>query len=341
MVSNDIPCIISVCLVGLLMSQAQGQEGVIKTAETDSPIQNPIYLEQGDSKGGITTVNFFPPQRSMFPDHSPGRVNPLPKSKPTWPKSSLEETPVEADPFEPVEPPLPWVWGGIGFRAIPTGQKMAPNGVFYKPVFSIDLELNIALCDLRTVYLFSATRFWGQKAGENITNSSQGDFDFSKRQFDLSGGLAWNYWHNWEARAFVYSYNNLNRGTSLAFPDGYNDGVGISNRWYYFDDNFFGVGYLPTKELIGNDGSDFKPSWFMESNIWVPIVGQKCQGYWASSLIAQRPGEARLFYNDVGVATRVCKKCPQLEFRTGSEITTDLVIGKTYALYYLGVFVPF
>jgi hypothetical protein len=61
------------------------------------------------------------------------------------------------------------------------------------------------------LYLFSDGRFWGQKASPGVTNASQGVFDFSKRELDPDGGLAWNYLGPWQARAFAYSFNNLNR----------------------------------------------------------------------------------------------------------------------------------
>lgn len=298
--------------------------------------------ENNEPTSGIQQANFFPPPRHLFPDNTPGRVNPIPGAIPNQIPSLI--------PFEDLEPkdlhqatdaPLPFVWGGVGFKAIPTGTKMGPNGVEFDPVFTLEMELNIALCESREVYIFTQSRFWGQKAAPGITNASQGNFDFSKREFDLSGGLAWNYWRTMEARVFAYSYNNLNRGYSLSAPYGYKDGVGISNRYYYLGNNFFGAGYLPTKELIGNNGEPFKPSWFLENSIWVPIYGPRYQGYWGTSLIGQRSGDARLFYNDLGVSAACFKKLPTLEFRTGTEITTDLVAGNTLAFYYLGLYVPF
>ena len=188
----------------------------------------------------IQQVGFYPPQRSLFPDTSPGRL-----AGEEW-ENSVEDGPVRNA--------IPMVWGGVGARIIPVGQKMAPNGVGFDPLFSLDLELNIALCHDRSVYLFSATRFWGQKAAPNITNSSQGPFDFSKREFDLTVGAAWNYWRTLEIRGFVYSYNNLNRGRndsefSASRPYGYNDGGAVEHRWYYFD-SCFGWVTPPPKNLL-------------------------------------------------------------------------------------------
>ena len=64
-----------------------------------------------------------------------------------------------------------------------------------------------------------------QEPGLGITNSSQGNFDFSKREFDFNAGLAWNYFDRLELRASAYSAGNLNRGLSLTSPSGFKDGV--------------------------------------------------------------------------------------------------------------------
>ena len=70
--------------------------------------------------------------------------------------------------------------------------------------------------------------------------------------------------------------NNLNRGTSHAFPDGFKDGIAVENRFYlgaaYADmgspgydqarANFLSVGFLPSKSLVGGQGEDFKPAAF-------------------------------------------------------------------------------
>ncbi len=279
----------------------------------------------------IQPTSFYPPQRSLFPDTSPGRL-----AGEEWDYSEVDG---------PIKSGLPLVWGGLGARIIPVGQKMAPNGVLFDPLFSLDLELNIALCHDRSVYLFSATRFWGQKSAPNITNSSQGAFDFSKREFDLTVGAAWNYWRTLEIRGFVYSYNNLNRGRndsefSASRPYGYNDGGAVENRWYYFDSCFLGIGYAPTKELIGNNGLTFQPGWFLTSSIWAPLWNEKNQLYWNASLIGENTGTARMFYCDIGYACVPFACLPRLEFRTGTEVWCDLSYN-TLATYYLGLDIPF
>ena len=82
------------------------------------------------------------------------------------------------------------------------------------------------------VYLFIDTEFWGQRATPGVTNANQGVLDFSKREYDFTTGVAWNYAGAFEARAFAYSFNNLNRGDSATTPIGYTDGVGLENRYY-------------------------------------------------------------------------------------------------------------
>jgi len=71
------------------------------------------------------------------------------------------------------------------------------------------------------------------KAGAAVTNGNQGSFDFSKREFDLTLGLAWNYYSALELRVLGYAFNNLNRGISPISPEGYNDGFGLENRYYF------------------------------------------------------------------------------------------------------------
>ncbi len=287
-----------------------------------------------ESPAKIQEANFFPPQRFLFPGTKPESTASPPRLMPSQPFPALTYANYALAP-------LKLVWGGIGLRIIPTGTKMAPNGVGYDPLFTVDIELNIYLSKSRDIYLFTQSRFWAQKSGKGVTNPHQGSLDFSKRQYDLSGGFAWDYWKNLEARIFAYSYNNLNRGDSYSSPSGYKDGVGLSNRFYYHGTNFFGAGYLPSKNLIGNNGKKFKPSWFMENSIAIPIHDPRYKVYCGSSLIGERSGKARLFYNDIGVGAAFFSKIPALEFRTGAEITTDFIANKTLGFYYLGAFLSF
>lgn len=298
---------------------------------TPEPVNNDPTVQIENPE--IEQTGFFPPERSLFPDTSPGRLM----------GNGMAISPED----DAVTGGLPWVWGGVGARAIPTGQKMAPNGVMYNPVFSLDLELNMSICKDRSVYLFSAARFWGQRAMPGFTtNSNQGSFDFSKRQLDFTVGAAWNYWRTLEIRGFAYSYNNLNRGSMINSPisntksSGYNDGAAVEHRWYYFDSCFLGVGYAPTKELIGNDGLTYKPGWFLTSSIWAPLWDERNQVYWNSSLIGENTGSARMLYCDVGYACVPFLCLPRLEFRTGTELWCDLTC-KTLATYYIGLDVPF
>ena len=75
-------------------------------------------------------------------------------------------------------------------------------------------------------------RLWGQRGEDGVTNGRDGFLGTSKREFDLAGGAAWNYTGFWELRAFGYTQNNLNRGTDLVTPSGFQDGFGLENRYY-------------------------------------------------------------------------------------------------------------
>src|SRR5208283_5132847 len=132
-----------------------------------------------------------------------------------------------ACPPEELERDGPTVWGIAGIRGFPAAEQVAPNGLEFTPLFTLDLDFNLWLWRSQGVYLFTDSRFWAQKAAPGITNASQGAFDFSKREFDLTIGTAWNYCSSWEARVFAYSFNNINRGNSQVSPSGFDDGVGL------------------------------------------------------------------------------------------------------------------
>jgi hypothetical protein len=246
------------------------------------------------------------------------------------------------DPRRAGDPGLPGTigpiaWGVIGLRGYAMGQQMAPNGEEFNPLFSLDTALNLWLWRDEGVYLFSDTRFWGQKAAPGITNSSQGAFDFSKREFDLDVGVAWNYYGNLEGRAFAYSFNNLNRGTSETHPSGYADGVGIEQRWYIggsypdlglpgFDvtrANFVSLGYYPTKDMIDLDGNVFKPGFFARAYLTYDVIDSRLYVYSDTQFIATRSFLAKIFDEDAGIALRPFQRIQNVEFRLGSENRWD------------------
>src|SRR5579883_2655448 len=148
-------------------------------------------------------------------------IVPAPDASPTCP-----------DEAAPAAAPRNTVWGVAGLRGSPEGLKTAPNGLQYHPNCSMDLDVNCWLWRSQGLYLFGDARFWGERSEDGVTNSRDGVLDTSKREFDLSGGAAWNYWGNWEARAWGYSFSNLNRGNSLVTPSGFNDGSCLENRYY-------------------------------------------------------------------------------------------------------------
>jgi hypothetical protein len=232
-------------------------------------------------------------------------------------------------------PPL--VWGLTGLRGYVYGDQTAPNGVEFKPLFSLDLNLNIWLWREQRLYAFTDDRFWGQRAAPGITNAAQGAFDFSKREFDLSTGLAWNYLDHLEARAFAYSFNNLNRGTSEVRPSGYNDGVGVENRWYVggtYDElgqpgfdvaraSFLSVGYYPTKDMVDADGNLFKPGLFARAYL-VQDLRECCYLYLDSQLIGEKSFTPKLLNLDGGIAVRPFSLPSHFEVRLGADGHYDL-----------------
>ena len=266
--------------------------------------------------------------------------------------SSERETPATQPADVDATAPGPLVFGFVGLRGFAFGQQTAPNGLEFNPLFSLDLDLNIWLSRQERVYAFADTRFWGQKAAPGITNSSQGVFDFSKREFDLDLGVAWNYYERFEARAFAYSFNNLNRGSSDVQPNGYNDGVGLENRLYIggtYDNlgrtgfdvtraNFLSLGYYPTKDMVDGDGNIFKPGPFARAFLTLDLTrDSRWYLYLDTQFTGARSFNAKLIDVDGGVAARPFSRLPYLEFRLGSEDTYDLQLHEIETSLYLAI----
>ena len=159
------------------------------------------------------------------------------------------------------------VWGILEMPFFAGGSRMAPNGVPFNPLFGLNFDFNVGLLPNKELYLFADNKFWAQRSGPGITNSKQGQFDFSKREYDFDFGLAWNYFNNYELRVSAYALNNLNRGDSLSSPFGFKDGIAVENRYYFGNADIYDVGrlsfvslgYLPSKSLVGGDGTEFHP----------------------------------------------------------------------------------
>jgi hypothetical protein len=249
------------------------------------------------------------------------------------------------------EPTVQAVWGLAGLRGYPVGEHVASNGVEFHQLFSLDLDFNLWLWPSQGLYYFMDSRFWGQKAAPGVTNPSQGAFDFSKREFDFFTGLAWNYHTSWEARAFAYSFNNLNRGDSSTSPSGFNDGVGLENRYYLgptyqdlgtsaFDQaraTFLSVGYYPSKSMVDGNGEQFSPGPFARAYLTWDLFGEQCYLFGDVQFLATRAFRPKLFNVDAGIAFRPFANVPRLEFRVGSEDVFDLQGDEWEVSTYLGV----
>jgi hypothetical protein len=242
-------------------------------------------------------------------------------------------------------------WGLVGLRAIPADLRVAPNGLEYHPNFSLDLNFNIWIWRTQGLYLFADARLWGQKNEFGVTNANDGIFATSKREFDLSGGAAWNYAGPWELRAFGYSYSNLNRGDNPVTPAGFSDGFGLENRYYLsreyaslgqagFDvtkASFLSFGYLPSKVMVGNDGQQFEPGMTLRAYLTYDVRNWPCYLFADAQYISERSFEPRLLLFDVGVAVRPFHNYQQWEFRVGTENTADVQAHKLNNLWYLSL----
>jgi hypothetical protein len=236
----------------------------------------------------------------------------------------------------------PEVWGFAGVRGIYAGTRMAPNGLAYNPLAAADLDLNIGLLPLKKLYLFSLTNFWLQRATDGQTH---GNWDFTKREFDVTVGAAWNYWGRLELRGFGYAYNNLNRGLSPLVPHDYNDGIGLENRYYLANTDIYDVsklgflsaGYLPTKTLVGGNGDDFRPGFFARAYVTCDLNFLGSYVFLDSQMICERAFVARLVSFDGGLALRPCPSLAGLEFRVGGTETLDVQVNVNRTLGYIAV----
>lgn len=186
--------------------------------------------------------------------------------------------------------PADGLWGDVGVGIYPfKGQKVAPNGLVYKPMFRLLADFNLGTADS---YFFATSAYYTEKPkpGET-TNKSQGAFDFTKRQIDLNVGYAFGVTENTEARFWLYSYGNINRGKDLNKPFGFKDGF-IGALRYYFNASTttqaeWESGYYVTKEMVDTRGTPYKPSAFTTANI-THLLGMGMRGYGKIHLLLER-----------------------------------------------------
>jgi hypothetical protein len=246
-------------------------------------------------------------------------------------------------------PPLEIAWGLAGLRIFADGPKIAPNGEEYHPSFSLDLDVNFWIWPSQGLYLFGDMRFWGERPEAGVTNGRDGGLGFSKRQFDLIGGPAWNYAGPWEARVFGYTLSNLNRGLDLATPYGGNDGFGVENRYYLSEEytrlghagfdiakaSFLSVGYYPTKVMIDNDGQTFQPGLMLRAYLTQDLWNWPAYAFGDVTFITERSMRPKLCLFDLGLAARPFTSCKHWEFRAGVENTGDFETHSVLNLWYV------
>jgi hypothetical protein len=246
-------------------------------------------------------------------------------------------------------------------RVFAAGPKVAPNGQEYHPSFSIDLDFNTWVWRGQGLYLFGDIRFWNERPEYGVTNGKDSGLGFSKRQFDLVGGPAWNYAGPWEARLYGYTLNNLNRGLNPVTPNGLNDGFAVENRYYLsreyarlghagFDvarADFLSAGYYLTKDWVGNDGKMFHPGLMLRAYLTRDLWDWPAYAFGDVTYLSEQPLRPKLLLFDVGVAARPFKNSQTFstwrnwEFRLGVENTADLPLRSVLNLWYGAVRVIF
>jgi hypothetical protein len=278
------------------------------------------------------------------PDNPAAVVSEVPPSTPELPATCAEAPPAEL-------PPLEVAWGLAGLRIFAAGPKIAPNGEEYHPSFSIDFDLNLWLWPSQRIYLFGDLRFWGERPENGVTNGRDGGLGFSKRQFDIIGGPAWNYAGPWEVRVFGYSLNNLNRGLDLVSPSGGNDGFAVENRYYLSPEyarlgrsgfdvaraDFLSVGYYPTKVMVDNDGATFQPGLMLRAYLTRDLWDWPVYVFGDATFLTKRSMAAKLLLFDYGVAARPFRSWQHWEFRLGAENTGDFETHSVLNLWYVSL----
>jgi hypothetical protein len=240
--------------------------------------------------------------------------------------------PAGAAPCPPPPAPVatgPTAWGVIGLTPLATGLSAAPNGQIFQPLLSLGSDINYGLLPNKQLYLFLANHFGVQRSATRGPGVSQ-------RVFDAAYGVAWNYWDSLELRVFGYALNNLNRGTSFTSPEGFKDGVGIANRYYFhYPDiyditrlGFVDVGYYPSQALVGNNGQSFKPSAFahlyLTESLPTPFTSFL---YGGLGLTGQQGAGLRLLGAGFGIGVRPIADRQNLQFSLGDAVSDDLKAG--------------
>jgi hypothetical protein len=225
----------------------------------------------------------------------------------------------------------PQTWGVVGLPVYPTGNRMAPNGVSFRPIFGVTSDLNLGLLPQKELYLFSEGTFWAQHSSASVT---QGSVDFSKRELDSELGLAWAYFDLLELRASAYALDNLNRGLSRNNAFGGKEGIKLENRYYLsaadpYDVgrlSFISLGYIPTENLVGGNGASFRPGLFGRMYLTgdLPISWFSSYLYAGQQITGQNGATPRLIDTDVGWAVRPVAGFQNLEFRIGYDLTADV-----------------
>jgi hypothetical protein len=174
----------------------------------------------------------------------------------------------------------PTLWGDIGFGCFPAGEKVSPNGLVFDPLCQFTGTFNFGSS---AFHGFIETAFFMEKANPGVTtNKSQGEFDFTRRQFDFDFGLALRVHRDLELRVWNYSESNLNRGTSKKSPSGFVDGLGSGLRYRLSDaapvSGNVTLGYYFTKTQVDTAGKPFKPSVFADCDLALPLSGNLSAG---------------------------------------------------------------
>jgi hypothetical protein len=215
------------------------------------------------------------------------------------------------------------VWGNASIGVYPFDSRIvAPNGRVYTPIGRLGFDLNIGN---DSIYVFDENVLLLQKATPGVTNADQGNFDFSKREYDFKVGLAARPFadKHIEFRFWGTALNNLNRGGSATVPQNYNDGTAGEGRYYFSGKRLWGYlsgGYYLTGTLVEPNGQPFRPRIFGGANLNYNLleVPQKLYAFTDITVINH------FGHFEGGLAYRPLRNLPDTEVRFSGSKYLDL-----------------
>ncbi len=116
------------------------------------------------------------------------------------------------------------------------GDRIGPNLLAYQPLVGLDWRNAAALIGTEEnpkLDFYTSIKFYFARKGSGSLFNSHDGLGGTKREVDLSYGLAYHFNHQQQAYVEAYSFNNLNRGSSTSKPQDFRDGFKVGYRYEF------------------------------------------------------------------------------------------------------------